>query len=50
VKGFQVPHFPGDLGGKFHDNAGEYGVPIGAVPSSGYRSRVVDHGIMCASA
>jgi sulfite reductase (ferredoxin) len=33
VKGFQVPHFQVVLGGKFHDNAGEYGVPIGAVPS-----------------
>jgi sulfite reductase (ferredoxin) len=33
VKGFQVPHFQVILGGKFHDNAGEYGVPIGAVPS-----------------
>jgi len=28
-----VPHFQVILGGKFHDNAGEYGVPIGAVPS-----------------
>ena len=33
VKGFQVPHFQVMLGGKFHENAGEYGVPIGAVPS-----------------
>ncbi|HEY2920759.1 MAG TPA: nitrite/sulfite reductase, partial [Candidatus Binatia bacterium] len=33
VKGFQVPHFQVILGGKFHDNAGEYGMPIGAVPS-----------------
>jgi len=33
VKGFQVPHFQLILGGKFHDNAGEYGVAIGAVPS-----------------
>ncbi len=33
VKGFQVPHFQVVLGGKFHDNAGEYGVPIAAVPS-----------------
>jgi sulfite reductase (ferredoxin) len=33
VKGFQVPHFQVILGGKCHDNAGEYGVPIGAVPS-----------------
>jgi sulfite reductase (ferredoxin) len=33
VKGFQVPHFQVILGGKFHDNAGEYGVPIGPVPS-----------------
>ncbi len=33
VKGFQVPHFQVVLGGKFHDNAGEYGMPIGAVPS-----------------
>jgi len=33
VKGFQVPHFQVVLGGKFRDNAGEYGVPIGAVPA-----------------
>ncbi len=33
VKGFQVPHFQVILGGKFHDNGGEYGVAIGAVPS-----------------
>jgi sulfite reductase (ferredoxin) len=33
VKGFQVPHFQVILGGKFHDNANEYGVAIGAVPS-----------------
>ena len=33
VKGFQVPHFQVILGGKFHDNAGEYGLAIGAVPS-----------------
>jgi sulfite reductase (ferredoxin) len=33
LNGFQVPHFQLILGGKFHDNAGEYGVPIGAVPS-----------------
>jgi sulfite reductase beta subunit-like hemoprotein/uncharacterized protein (UPF0332 family) len=33
VKGFQVPHFQLVLGGKFHDNAGDYGVPIGPVPS-----------------
>ena len=33
VTGFQVPHFQVILGGKFHDNAGEYGVAIGAVPS-----------------
>jgi sulfite reductase (ferredoxin) len=33
VKGFQVPHFQVILGGKFHDNAAEYGVAIGAVPS-----------------
>jgi len=33
VKGFQVPHFQVILGGKFHDNAGEYGMPIAAVPS-----------------
>ena len=33
VKGFQVPHFQVILGGKFHDNAGEYGVAVGAVPS-----------------
>ncbi|TMB67473.1 MAG: nitrite/sulfite reductase [Deltaproteobacteria bacterium] len=33
VKGFQVPHFQVILGGKFRDNAGEYGVAVGAVPS-----------------
>ena len=33
VNGYQVPHFQVILGGKFHDNAGEYGVAIGAVPS-----------------
>ena len=33
VNGFHVPHFQVVLGGKFHDNAGEYGVPIGPVPS-----------------
>jgi sulfite reductase (ferredoxin) len=33
IGGFQVPHFQVILGGKFHDNAGEYGVPICAVPS-----------------
>jgi sulfite reductase (ferredoxin) len=33
VNRFQVPHFQVILGGKFHDNAGEYGVAIGAVPS-----------------
>ncbi len=29
VKGFQVPHFQVILGGKFRDNAGEYGVAVG---------------------
>jgi sulfite reductase (ferredoxin) len=33
INGFQVPHFQVIVGGKFHDNAGEYGVAIGAVPS-----------------
>jgi len=33
INRFQVPHFQVILGGKFHDNAGEYGVAIGAVPS-----------------
>jgi sulfite reductase (ferredoxin) len=33
VNGYQVPHFQVVLGGQFHDNAGDYGVPIGAVPS-----------------
>jgi sulfite reductase (ferredoxin) len=28
-----VPHFQVVLGGKFHDNAGDYGVPVAAVPS-----------------
>jgi sulfite reductase (ferredoxin) len=33
VNGYQVPHFQLVLGGKFHENASEYGVAIGAVPS-----------------
>ncbi|HEY7166917.1 MAG TPA: nitrite/sulfite reductase [Candidatus Binatia bacterium] len=33
VNGYQVPHFQVVLGGKFHDNAGEYGLAVGAVPS-----------------
>src|SRR3989454_7183042 len=33
VNGYQVPHFQVVLGGKFRDNAGEYGLAVGAVPS-----------------
>ncbi|HWO43697.1 MAG TPA: nitrite/sulfite reductase [Candidatus Eisenbacteria bacterium] len=33
VGGFQVPHFQVILGGKSRDNAGEYGIAVGAVPS-----------------
>lgn len=33
VNGYQVPHFQVVLGGKLKDNAGEYGVAVGAVPS-----------------
>jgi sulfite reductase (ferredoxin) len=33
VGGYQVPHFQVILGGKLRDNAGEYGVAVGAVPS-----------------
>jgi sulfite reductase beta subunit-like hemoprotein len=33
VNGYTVPHFQVMLGGKFRDNAGAYGLAIGAVPS-----------------
>ncbi len=33
IDGFTVPHFQVVLGGKWRDNAGAYGLPIGAVPS-----------------
>ncbi len=33
VGGYAVPHFQVVLGGKWVDNAGSYGLPIGAVPS-----------------
>jgi len=33
VNGYQVPHFQVILGGKLKDNAGEYGLAVGAVPS-----------------
>ncbi|MEW6582092.1 MAG: nitrite/sulfite reductase [Actinomycetota bacterium] len=33
VGGHTVPHFQVVLGGKWEDNAGAYGLPIGAVPS-----------------
>jgi len=33
VNGYTVPHFQVMLGGKFKDNAGAYGLPVGAVPS-----------------
>jgi sulfite reductase (ferredoxin) len=41
LKGFQVPHFQVILGGKFHDNAADYGVAIGAVPSKRIPEAVV---------
>ncbi len=33
ANGYQVPHFQVVLGGKLKENAGEYGVAVGAVPS-----------------
>ncbi len=33
INGYTVPHFQVMLGGKLKDNAGAYGLPIGAVPS-----------------
>ena len=33
INGYTVPHFQVILGGKLKDNAGAYGLPIGAVPS-----------------
>ena len=33
VNGYTVPHFQVMLGGKLKDNAGAYGLPVGAVPS-----------------
>jgi sulfite reductase (ferredoxin) len=33
VDGYTVPHFQVVLGGKWRENAGAYGLPIGAVPS-----------------
>jgi sulfite reductase (ferredoxin) len=33
ISGYTVPHFQVMLGGKFRDNAGAYGLAIGAVPS-----------------
>jgi len=33
INGYTVPHFQVMLGGKFRDNAGAYGLAIGAVPS-----------------
>ncbi len=33
IDGYTVPHFQVMLGGKFRDNAGAYGLAIGAVPS-----------------
>ncbi len=33
IGGYQVPHFQVMLGGTWEDNAGSYGLPIGAVPS-----------------
>ena len=33
IDGFTVPHFQVVLGGKWRENAGAYGLPIGAVPS-----------------
>lgn len=45
VGGYTVPHFQVVLGGKWVDNAGSYGLPIGAVPSKNIPevvSRMVD--------
>jgi len=33
IDGFSVPHFQVVLGGKWQDNAGAYGVAVGAIPS-----------------
>ncbi len=33
IGGYQVPHFQVVLGGQWENNAGSYGLPIGAVPS-----------------
>jgi len=33
IDGYTVPHFQVVLGGKWRENAGAYGLPIGAVPS-----------------
>ncbi|MGH7290983.1 MAG: nitrite/sulfite reductase, partial [Myxococcota bacterium] len=33
IGGYQVPHFQVVLGGTWADNAGSYGLPIGAIPS-----------------
>lgn len=33
VNGYTVPHFQVILGGKLNENAGAYGLPIGAIPS-----------------
>lgn len=33
INGYTVPHFQVMLGGKLKDNAGAYGLPVGAVPS-----------------
>ncbi|MDH3227544.1 MAG: nitrite/sulfite reductase, partial [Thermoleophilia bacterium] len=33
IDGFTVPHFQVVLGGRWRENAGSYGMPVGAVPS-----------------
>ncbi|HET6247309.1 MAG TPA: nitrite/sulfite reductase [Tepidisphaeraceae bacterium] len=33
VGSYTVPHFQVMIGGKWHDNAGSYGLPIGSIPS-----------------
>ncbi len=33
IDGFTVPHFQVVLGGRWQENAGSYGMPVGAVPS-----------------
>jgi sulfite reductase (ferredoxin) len=46
IRGYTVPHFQVVLGGKWTENAGSYGLPIGAVPSKKIPdvvTRITDH-------